>query len=815
MAYTIFEHGLAETPIFSETPTDSTTFNAQDATDSIHIPYGNIVQDSELSQDGENLILKSENGETITIQNYFSVENAPDLIGPNGMRLSPDLVDAFLQSPMKYTDAALNQSDASPIGAIQEITGTATITRANGVTEPLGLGTHIFQGDIIETDELGAVNIMFIDETTFAISEDARLSIDEYVFDPATQSGTTNFSILKGVFVFTSGLIGREDPDDVMINTPSGSIGIRGTIIAGDVDQGEVTVIEGAIVLYDFTGNSITLSNQFETARFNSSENKIEHIGDLSADDVASKFISISTVSADLFSSIQDAANDSTESTQSEANTAPDTPQTQANNQDAQEQNTQDQPTQGNQQAEQDTSEAAQNESEETQDLDVENSLEQTENEELDATSEQTGPSESETEAQNPAAEPLDVQPTQQQNPIDLPSTQSNRSARIADIKQTIQTRLANSTENTENIKDTVKTRLRLALEEQRDTNADQNITLTTTRENIDQNNENEDNTPIRETVSARDSAAPEFFSGSENTIFTYDFRQEFLDPRNEITSYKISGLSSPELSGNFRFNEQTGQLSFQLDNQIEQDSSFDFTITANTAENSIEQNFTFNVLEANTNGQGSGRVFILNDNAVYNITQEQRPFQINGENVTVFGNDLANSFIIKNTGTVIKSGGGDDTFDIKTNKGSFHLYGEQGDDTFNFIPNMDMENLNNNVNRQIDGGAGNDILKFSSTGNINFANLTPNLIKNIEQLDFTNKNSNTVTLRYSDVVRITDKTNDLQITIEEGDRLTFENDSDMVINGVGPGETKIYETIAGSPTLTIDIQPQADATLI
>ena len=75
------------------------------------------------------------------------------------------------------------------------------------------------------------------------------------------QTKAQDFSVLKGVFVFTSGLIGREDPDDVNIDTPSGSIGIRGTIIAGDTNSGEITVVEGAIVLRDFAGNEMTLAD--------------------------------------------------------------------------------------------------------------------------------------------------------------------------------------------------------------------------------------------------------------------------------------------------------------------------------------------------------------------------------------------------------------------------------------------------------------------------------------------------------------------------------------------------------------------------
>ena len=201
-------------------------------------------------------------------------------------------------------------SNGAPIGLATEVTGGATITRTDGTVENLTIGTEIYQGDIIETSFDGAVNLTFTDESSFAVSEDSNLTIDEYVFDPSTEEGAQNFSMLKGMFVFTSGLIGRDDPDDVQIVTPSGSIGIRGTIIAGDADTGEVTVVEGAIVLRDNDGNEMTLANQLETAQFDTDNNGrgIENKGQLTPDEMNQRFSSISKVTPSLFSSINDSA---------------------------------------------------------------------------------------------------------------------------------------------------------------------------------------------------------------------------------------------------------------------------------------------------------------------------------------------------------------------------------------------------------------------------------------------------------------------------------------------------------------------------
>ncbi len=287
--------------------------------DAVELPDSSYISHADFSRDGMDLVLDGPQGELV-VEGYFAADNAPMLTADDGSALSPELVNSFLKASPEY---AMNSSmsDVSPVGAVQEMSGEATVTRIDGSSEPMHMGTPIYQGDIVETAADGAVNIVFSDDTSFAVSEDARLAIDEYVFDPGTEAGVQNFSVLKGLFVFTSGMIGREDPDDVHIETPVGSIGIRGTIIAGDVNEGEITVIEGAIVLRDLQGNEVTLSDQFETATFKPGQG-IEHNGQKSAEEIAGKFESISKVSPNLFASINDAAAeaDATEEAAEDAN---------------------------------------------------------------------------------------------------------------------------------------------------------------------------------------------------------------------------------------------------------------------------------------------------------------------------------------------------------------------------------------------------------------------------------------------------------------------------------------------------------------
>ena len=202
----------------------------------------------------------------------------------------------------------MTYTNPDQIGEVTEITGVAKIIRADGSEEPITLGAEIYIGDIVETDGAGAVNIGFVDDSSFAVSEDARISIDEFVFDPASESGDQDFSVVRGVFMYTSGLIGRENPDSVEIETPVGSIGIRGTIIGGKIvpdGESQVSVLEGAIVVRNDGGEQL-LTNQFDTVKLTSRSVAPSEPKTLDVARVANDYGGVKSVSSSLFSSFED-----------------------------------------------------------------------------------------------------------------------------------------------------------------------------------------------------------------------------------------------------------------------------------------------------------------------------------------------------------------------------------------------------------------------------------------------------------------------------------------------------------------------------
>jgi hypothetical protein len=300
------------------------------------LPDGDFVANAAFHREGADLFLTSPEGHSVKVADYFTHTPPPLLETPDGAQLSPEMVDAFLppQHAGQYAAATSTSSDATPAGKISELVGEAHVVRADGTRVEAKAGMAVFPGDVIETAADGAVNLVFADNTTFAISESARLSVDQFVYNASEQTGSSFFSMLQGVFVYTSGLIGKSDPSAVNIETPVGSIGIRGTVVAGEIapagKESKITIVDGAVVVSNSAG-TMELSDSFQTASLSSHRQPPADAGRMSADTFTSIYHSVSSVAGDTFNHLgsltppasDTPANPQNNGTEAPAHTAP------------------------------------------------------------------------------------------------------------------------------------------------------------------------------------------------------------------------------------------------------------------------------------------------------------------------------------------------------------------------------------------------------------------------------------------------------------------------------------------------------------
>ena len=160
---------------------------------------------------------------------------------------------AFGQSGSAQPAAGL---DPSAIGKVLTVTGTAHIehpaavlVQANAPSGDVGqtkVGDLVYRGDVIQTGVDGALGITFADGSSFTVSKNARMEVNEFVYDPKGQSNSSLLSLTKGTFTFIAGDVAHTG--DMKVDTPIGTMGIRGTAPRVEIlDDGTVkfsTLIE-------------------------------------------------------------------------------------------------------------------------------------------------------------------------------------------------------------------------------------------------------------------------------------------------------------------------------------------------------------------------------------------------------------------------------------------------------------------------------------------------------------------------------------------------------------------------------------------
>ncbi|MFN5124826.1 MAG: FecR domain-containing protein, partial [Bradyrhizobium sp.] len=139
-------------------------------------------------------------------------------------------------APATAAPAATPQATApEPIGNVATLTGTATVTR-NNTTTPLQIRDDIFANDDVATSATSSLGITFNDGTTFNLRANARITIDNYVYEDGGQQNSALFNVAKGTAAFVAPAVAKTG--NMKISTPTATLGIRGTTGLVEVPEG-------------------------------------------------------------------------------------------------------------------------------------------------------------------------------------------------------------------------------------------------------------------------------------------------------------------------------------------------------------------------------------------------------------------------------------------------------------------------------------------------------------------------------------------------------------------------------------------------
>ena len=138
----------------------------------------------------------------------------------------------------------LTSPSYAKIGDVIQQQGVTDVQRKDGPTfEKIEKDFDVESYDVIKTKN-GRTAIEFVDETRVDVTENSKLVIDEFVYDPNTSTGSLALKASFGTVRYASGQIAKNSRQNIKISTPTAVVGVRGTDFSLTVDEtGNSTII--------------------------------------------------------------------------------------------------------------------------------------------------------------------------------------------------------------------------------------------------------------------------------------------------------------------------------------------------------------------------------------------------------------------------------------------------------------------------------------------------------------------------------------------------------------------------------------------
>lgn len=210
----------------------------------VSLPGGFSLTEADFERSGDDAVLTGPDGGKVIIEDYFAGGTPPALVAGSGAQISGAMASrlAAVSSPDQAV-AVGTDAETEGIGTVNTVSGKVYIVRLDGTRVEADIDTVLYAGDILETGADGAIGIVLADETTLSMGADGLMALDEMIYDPESQEGSLSMMAFKGLYTVVSGMVSKTDPDAMVINTPVGSIGIRGTQIGIELIDGETLTL--------------------------------------------------------------------------------------------------------------------------------------------------------------------------------------------------------------------------------------------------------------------------------------------------------------------------------------------------------------------------------------------------------------------------------------------------------------------------------------------------------------------------------------------------------------------------------------------
>lgn len=129
---------------------------------------------------------------------------------------------------------AADEPPETHAGIFKAVEGQVFIVRGETRTQPQ-VGESVLESDRIETGNPGGAAITFNDGTVITLGANSSVALDAVRYEPVGQTGSLVLQMLQGTLRMITGILGKTQPDEVKVKTPTAVIGVRGTDFIVDV----------------------------------------------------------------------------------------------------------------------------------------------------------------------------------------------------------------------------------------------------------------------------------------------------------------------------------------------------------------------------------------------------------------------------------------------------------------------------------------------------------------------------------------------------------------------------------------------------
>ncbi|GIZ51428.1 FecR family protein [Noviherbaspirillum aridicola] len=142
---------------------------------------------------------------------------------------------SLLASAFAAFGAAGSAHAGKQAGTVVNLNGPLLAKKGDGTVKVLSLKSAVEEGDVLVTEKATYARIRFIDDSEITLRPNTQLKVESFSFEEARpEKDSAAFNLVKGGLRAVTGALGKRNNERFGMNTPTATIGIRGTTFVAE-----------------------------------------------------------------------------------------------------------------------------------------------------------------------------------------------------------------------------------------------------------------------------------------------------------------------------------------------------------------------------------------------------------------------------------------------------------------------------------------------------------------------------------------------------------------------------------------------------